>query len=129
MGNGLKILAMAAVIPGGGIGIAACQGPAPTPPPPQGPDRYLYCAVAGNTDESGNPLGVGQTLSLTHGEPVFNKHYTGATLAYWVEGVGLTCQLSPAQAALAAVSTIKVNHVGLPAVEEGPQVYTFVPAG
>jgi hypothetical protein len=98
------------------------------PPVPQGPDRYIYCAAAGNTDANGNPLGIGQTLNLKWGEPAGDKHYTGATLGFWVQGVGLTCQLTPAQAALAAASTVKVNHTGAPNSQEGDPVYTFVPA-
>jgi hypothetical protein len=119
-----------AVTPIGGPNVAvsvvyhgACGGPVP-----QGPDRYIYCAAAGNTDANGNPLGVGQTLNLKWGEPAGDKHYTGATLGFWVQGVGLTCQLTPAQAALAAASTVKVNHTGAPNSQEGDPVYTFVPA-
>jgi hypothetical protein len=99
-----------------------------TPPEPQGPDRYIYCASAGNTDPAGNPLGAGQTLNLEFGQPDQDKHYAGATLGFWVQGVGLTCQLTPAQAALAAASTTKVNHTGAANTQEGAQVYTFVPA-
>jgi hypothetical protein len=111
-------------LPGSGVTIGAC----PTAPLPQGPDRYVYCAASGNTDANGNPLGVGQTLNLKLGEPVTNPHYAGATLGFWVEGIGLTCQLTPAQAALAAASTSKVNHTGASSTQEGPTVYTYVPA-
>jgi hypothetical protein len=67
-------------------------------------------------------------LNLKWGEPAADKHYAGATLGFWVQGVGLTCQLTPAQAALAAASTVKVNHTGAPNSQEGDPVYTFVPA-
>jgi hypothetical protein len=100
--------------------------PGVSPPEPQGPDRYIYCAAAGNTDPAGNPLGAGQTLNLEFGQPATDKHYAGATLGFWVKDVGLTCQLTPAQAALAAASTTKVNHTGAANTQEGAQVYTFV---
>jgi hypothetical protein len=102
--------------------------PSNNPPAPQGPDRYIYCAAAGNTDANGNPLGVGQTLNLKYGEPDQDKRYAGATLGFWVQGAGLTCQLTPAQAALASASTVKVNHTGAANTQEGAQVYTLVPA-
>jgi hypothetical protein len=109
--------------PESGVTVGACP---PTAPEPQGPDRYIYCAAAGNTDANGNPLGLGQTLNLEFGQPATDKHYAGATLGFWVKDVGLTCQLTPAQAALAAASTTKVNHTGAANTQEGAQVYTFV---
>jgi hypothetical protein len=120
-------LSIWAGVPGSGVTAGACEA-GPTPPEPQGPDRYIYCAAAGNTDVNGNPLGAGQTLNLEFGQPNVDKHYAGATLGFWVQGVGLTCQLTPAQAALAAASTTKVNHTGAANTQEGAQVYTFVPA-
>jgi hypothetical protein len=113
-----------------GVGNApVCPPPVlPTPPPPQGPDRYIYCAGAGDVGADGKPLGLGQTLNLLFGEQVGSKFFPSATLGFWVQGLGLTCQLTPAQAALAAASTIKVNHTGAPNSQEGAPVYTYVPA-
>jgi hypothetical protein len=108
------------------VQFGAC--PAPTPPPPQGPDRYIYCAGAGDVGADGKPLGIGQTLNLKFGEQVGSPFFPNATLGFWVKSVGLTCQLTPEQAALAAASTVKVNHTGAPNTQEGAQVYTFVNA-
>jgi hypothetical protein len=117
-----------AIHPDGGdrVEFGACAGP--TPPPPQGPDRYIYCAGAGDVGADGKPLGVGQTLNLKFGEQVGSPFFPNATLGFWVEGVGLTCQLTPEQAALAATSTVKVNHTGAPNSQEGAPVYTYVHA-
>jgi hypothetical protein len=109
-------------------GHSASAGYCTNRPPPQGPDRYIYCAGAGDVGLDGKPLGVGQTLNLQFGEQVGSKLFPNATLGFWVKSVGLTCQLTPEQAALAAASTVKVNHTGAPNTQEGAQVYTFVNA-
>ncbi len=93
-----------------------------------GPDRYGYCSVPGNTSATGEPLPVGTFLNLERGQPDRDQHYTGATPAFWVQGVGITCSLNPAQAALAAASTTKVNHTGGHGDPNQPDFYTYVPA-
>jgi hypothetical protein len=111
------------------VWVAVSEGPCPpTVGEPQGPDRYIYCAGAGDVGADGKPLGLGQTLNLKFGEQVGSPYFPNATLGFWVQGLGLTCQLTPAQAALAAASTVKVNHTGAANTQEGAQVYTFVPA-
>ena len=75
------------------------------------------------------PLGVGAFLNLEYGQPGTGDHYTGATPAFWVEGVGITCDLSPSQAAIAAASTAMVNHIGGSTTVGGPLFYTFIPKG
>lgn len=98
-------------------------------PTSSGPDRYGYCTVTGNANPfTGLPYGMNTFVNLLQDQPVTDDHYKGATPAFWVEGVGITCDLTPAQAALAAASTTKVNHVGVANNEEGPTFYTFVPA-
>jgi hypothetical protein len=94
-----------------------------------GPDRYGFCSVAGNTYPDGTPIPVGTFLNLLQDQPATDDHYTGATPAFWMEGVGITCDVSPAQAALAADSGAKVNHVGQKTTHEGPLFYPFVPSG
>ncbi len=93
-----------------------------------GPDRYGYCSVAGNTDASGKPLAPGTFLNLYMAQPDTDKHYTGATPGYWVQGAGATCTLSPQQAAIAAASTTKVNHVGATGDPNQPEFYTYIPS-
>lgn len=107
----------------------ACSVTAAPVAVPGPPDRYGYCSVAGNTDAAGSPLAAGTFLNLEFGQPDTDSHYTGATPAFWVEGVGVTCDLTPAQAAIASASTSKVNHVGAKTIEEGSLFYTFVPKG
>lgn len=116
-----------AQVPGGGEAVTVTEVGA-TVLASSGPDRYGYCSVAGNTDESGEPLGAGTFLNLLYGQPDTDPHYAGATPAFWVEGVGLTCDLSPGQAAIAAATTVEVNHVGETSSEQGPLFYTFVPS-
>ena len=58
--------------------------------------RAGYCSVAGNTTATGAPLQPGTFLDLLVGEPSRDGHYTGATLAIFIKGVGLTCGSPPA---------------------------------
>jgi uncharacterized surface protein with fasciclin (FAS1) repeats len=55
-----------------------------------------YCAVAGNTTPSGAPIPAGRFLDLDYGQPSWDFHYAGATVANYVQGVGLTCSPPPA---------------------------------
>lgn len=57
--------------------------------------RAGYCSVAGDTDESGNPLQPGTFLDLTVGAPSADSHYVGAVPANYVAGVGLVCSAPP----------------------------------
>jgi hypothetical protein len=93
----------------------------------QGPDRYGYCSIAGNTTATGVPIAPGTFLNLEFGQPGSDPHYTGATPAFWVEGVGVTCTLSPSQAAIASAATSKVNHTGGTGDSNTPDFYTFIP--
>jgi hypothetical protein len=106
------------------IEAGACASPAA--PKPQGPDRYIYCAVAGNTWPDGTPIAPGTALNLPADQAASDPHYKGATIGFWVPGEGATCSLTPAQAALAAASTKKVNHVGGTGDYNEPEVYTLV---
>jgi hypothetical protein len=116
----------------GSVGVTAARGICTASPPvpgvvPPEPAREAYCAVAGNTLLDGTPLAPGTFLNLLAGQPNSDKHYTGAVPAFWVQGTGLTCSLSPAQAALAAASTVMVGGGGdvLPPAFGG--LYTFIP--
>jgi len=93
------------------------------------PARIAYCSVAGNTWPDGTPIPPGTFLNLLAGQTSTDAHYTGATPAFWVEGVGLTCSLNPSQAALAAASTVKVGGGGTVLAPEAGGIYTFIPAG
>lgn len=104
-----------------GVGVASV-------PTSSGPDRYGYCSVEGNTAPDGAPLAPGTFLNLLLGQPESDSNYTGATPAFWVEGVGITCDAGFAQAQ-GIGSTEKVNHVGKPTEEDGPTFYTYVPRG
>ena len=100
-----------------------------TPPPP----REAYCSVAGNTNPfTGDPIPAGTFLNLLAGQPNSDKHYAGDVPAWYVQGVGLTCSLTPAQAALAAASTQRVGAAGDPEIPipgiPDYAIYTFVPA-
>lgn len=55
--------------------------------------RAGYCSVAGDTDDNGAPLQPGTFLDLTLGAPSVDGHYTGATPADFIEGVGLACSV------------------------------------
>ena len=108
------------------IATGAC--PVATVPAPE-PTRVAYCSVAGNTTPDGTPIPPGTFLNLLAGQPATDAHYTGATPAFWVEGVGLTCSLNPSQAALAAASTVLVGGSGDVFLPGFGGVYTFIPKG
>jgi hypothetical protein len=96
------------------------------------PTRVAYCSVAGNTWPGGAPIAPGTFLNLLAGQPATDQHYTGAVPAWYVEGVGLTCALTPAQAALAAASPLRAGGAGdletpIPGVADYA-IYTYVPA-
>ncbi|MGZ4384645.1 MAG: hypothetical protein ACXVY3_08595 [Gaiellaceae bacterium] len=65
-------------------------------PPPRPPDRFGYCAVAGNTWQDGSPIPVGTFLNLVWDQPSKDAHYSGATIASFVQGRGITCDPAPA---------------------------------
>ena len=109
--------------------IGAC---APTSKWTPEPAREAYCSVAGNTWPDGRPIAAGTFLDLLAGQPTTDKHYTGAVVAWWVQGVGLTCSLTPAQAALAATSILRAGGAGdlevpIPGVPDYA-IYPYVPA-
>jgi hypothetical protein len=95
-------------------------------PPPQGPDRYVYCAVQGNTWADGTAIAPGTALNLLAGQPTSDPLYLGATIGFWVPGLGATCQLTPAQSSLAQATTERVNHVGGRNDSNQPNVYPLV---
>lgn len=62
---------------------------------PQGPVRAIYCSVEGNT-VNGAAIAPGTALNLTLGQPARDPRYKGATPAFFVEGIGATCDPPPA---------------------------------
>jgi uncharacterized surface protein with fasciclin (FAS1) repeats len=61
-----------------------------------GTDRHAgYCAVAGNTTPAGEPIPAGKFLDLYYGQPTWDYHYAGATVAVFIQGHGLTCEAPP----------------------------------
>lgn len=114
-------------------GDSAALGACATTIPQNTPPREAYCSVAGNANPfSGSPIAPGTFLNLLAGQPKTDSHYTGAVPAWYVQGVGLTCSLTPAQAALAAASTQRVGAAGDPEIPipgiPDYAIYTFVPA-
>ena len=111
------------------VAAGACTSPSKAAQPPA---REAYCSVAGNTNPfTGTPIAPGTFLNLLACQAATDKHYTGAVPAWWLQGVGLTCSLTPAQAALAAAST-EVGAAGdpetpIPGISDYA-IYTFVPA-
>ena len=65
----------------------------PLDPSALGSARVDYCAVAGNTTPSGNPIRPGRFLDLRDGQPEADFHYVGAQPANFLEGVGITCRV------------------------------------
>lgn len=110
------------------VAAGACVTPTQAPEP----TRVAYCSVPGNTWADGTPITPGTFLNLLVGQPATDKHYTGAVPAWYVEGVGLTCTLTPTQAALAAASTLRAGGGGdleapIPGVPDYG-IYPYVPA-
>lgn len=86
-------------------------GAAPSAPP-RSADRFGFCSAPGDTRPDGTPIAPGTFLNLLLGQPETDRHYTGAVPAFYVQGVGITCSLTPQQAALAASSTQKAGGGG-----------------
>ena len=113
-------------------GICAASSPVSAAAPE--PAREAYCSVAGNTNPfTGDPIPAGTFLNLLAGQANTDKHYSGDVPAWYVQGVGLTCSLTPSQASLAAASTQRVGAAGDPEIPipgiPDYAIYTFVPAG
>jgi hypothetical protein len=79
---------------------------------PRDPNRYGFCSVPGNTWPDGTPIMPGTFLNLLLDQPADDAHYQGAVPSFYVEGEGLTCSLTPSQAALAATSNQKIGGGG-----------------
>jgi hypothetical protein len=61
-----------------------------------GGSRVGYCAAAGDVDpDTGAPFAPGTFLDLVDGQPSTDPHYANATLAQYVEGEGITCDVPP----------------------------------
>ena len=60
--------------------------------------RAAVLTVGATADPApdGSPLVAGSFLDLRPDQPQKDSHYTGATLASFVEGKGLTCDAPPA---------------------------------
>jgi hypothetical protein len=71
--------------------------------------RGAYCTVAGNSSDDGIPLFPGTFVNLDDGQINSDAHYTGATPAIFVEGVGLTCAPPPAGYTLQGLATAAMN--------------------
>lgn len=54
-----------------------------------------YCSVAGNTLPDGTAILPGTFLNLEAGQPDGDPHYTGATPAYYYQGLGISCDRLP----------------------------------
>jgi hypothetical protein len=65
------------------------------PPYIRPPERVAYCSVPGNTNPDGSPIPVGTFLDLQRDQPKTDPHYTGAGVANFVQGLGLTCDQIP----------------------------------
>lgn len=66
------------------------------------PVRAIYCAAAGNT-VNGVPVPPGTALNLRLGQPKTDPNYQGATPAFYIEGIGATCDPPPAGYSFAGV--------------------------
>lgn len=58
-----------------------------------------YCSAAGNTRPDGTSIAPGTFLNLEAGQPASDPHYTGATPAYYYQGLGISCDQLPGYAA------------------------------
>jgi hypothetical protein len=92
------------------VSAGACSSAPETPA--RSANRFGYCSVAGNTTLNGTAIAPGTFLNLVLDQPGSDRHYTGAVPAFYVQGSGITCSLTPAQAALAAASTLKAGGGG-----------------
>ena len=72
------------------------------------PARGAYCAVTGDSNPfTGAAIPAGTFLNLGLGQPAFDSHYKGAVPAFYVQGVGLTCDPPPAGLAAAGDSSTR----------------------
>ena len=75
--------------------------------------RAGYCSVAGNTTPTGVPYPVGTFLNLLIGQPDTDPNYKGATPAFYIKGIGLTCNL-PGSATPGGATVDSTGHSGAP---------------
>ncbi len=59
--------------------------------------RAGYCSVEGNSTDAGVSIPPGVFLNLELGQPDLDPHFKGAEPAFYIEGIGLTCD-APSQA-------------------------------
>jgi len=78
------------------------------------PARAGYCSAPGDTTMSGDPITPGTFLNLRLGQPNGDQHYLGATPAFFVEGIGLTCD--PPSSAFTSANEPLVDETGKPGV-------------
>ena len=76
------------------------------------PARAGYCSAPGDTTMNGDPIIPGTFLNLRLGQPRGDLHYTGATPAFYVQGVGLTCD--PPSSAFTSAGEALVDQTGKP---------------
>ncbi len=98
--------------------------PAPLPPPPPPSPRGLYCSVPGDVLH-GQPLAPGTFLNLLFGQkgpdPNTNSDFTGAVPAFYVQGIGATCDPPPVGFSLS--TGVQVNGAGIPGGENSIYPY------
>ncbi len=70
-----------------------------------GGSRVGYCAGTGNTMADGTPIARGTFLNLVYGQQLTDPRYTGATLASFVKGMGISCGAPPAGYSLQGFAT------------------------
>jgi hypothetical protein len=58
-------------------------------------NRAGYCSAPGNTSSDGKTLAAGTFLDLAVGQPTNDPRYTGATPAYFYQGLGISCDNLP----------------------------------
>ncbi len=56
-------------------------------------DRGGYCSVAGDTWADGTPIEVGTFLNLVDGQNGTDESFAGATPAFYLEGLGISCDV------------------------------------
>jgi hypothetical protein len=66
---------------------------------PLGGSRSGYCSAAGNTWADGSRIPVGTFLNLIDGQNSADASFAGATPAFYLEGLGISCDVPPGYAA------------------------------
>jgi hypothetical protein len=88
--------------------------------------RAGYCSVAGDTYPDGTPIPVGTFLNLALGQPAVDPEYAGAQPAFYIQGIGVTCNPPSSSFSLSPVGPVDgLGQPNPPGVQLPGNIYPY----